>query len=86
MLAYTVKLNVQTCHLLYPATLKNNNKLGTHYEITHNNNDVASKVFYHRLPTMITNGKEELSQLIEKKEEELRGHLIKIVYGNTNET
>ena len=75
MLAYTVKLNVQTCHLLYPRTLGIESKLGTHYEITHNNQNDVSKVFYHRLPTLIDNEKGELSEIIENKEKELYNHL-----------
>jgi 5-methylcytosine-specific restriction enzyme subunit McrC len=82
MLAYTVKLNVQTCHLLYPRTLGIESKLGTHYEITHNNQNDVSKVFYHRLPTLIDNEKGELSEIIENKEKELYNHLKVIIYNN----
>jgi 5-methylcytosine-specific restriction enzyme subunit McrC len=81
MLAYTIKLNVKTCHLLYPDTLGVNNKLGTHYEIIHNNKNDVSKVFYHRIPTVIDNDKGELSEIIERKELELFNHLKDIIYG-----
>lgn len=80
MLAYTVKLNVQTCHLLYPATLINQDKLGTHYEIKHDNGNDVSRVFYHRLPTLIFNETGKLNNIIETKENELLSHLNKIIY------
>ena len=81
MLAYTVKLNVQTCHLLYPATLINHDKLGTHYEIKHNNGSDVSKVFYHRLPTIIKKCERELLEIIEEKEKKLFNILNKIING-----
>lgn len=75
MLAYTVKLNVKVCHLLYPQTLGVTNKLGTHYEITHDNENDVSKVFYHRIPSLINNTQGELSEIIESQEHELFNHL-----------
>ena len=79
MLAYTVKLNVKTCHLLYPGTLGIENTLGTHYEIAHNNGNDVSKVFYRRMPTLIENEKGELSEIIEGKEQQLFNHLKDII-------
>ena len=79
MLAYTVKLNVKTCHLLYPETLGIENKLGTHYEITHGNGSNVSKVFYHRIPTLIDDNQNELSETIENKERDLYNHLKDII-------
>jgi 5-methylcytosine-specific restriction enzyme subunit McrC len=78
MLAYTVKLNVKTCHLLYPNTIGLNKTFGTHYEIEHKNGEV-SKVYYHRIPTLIENELGELLEVIEKKEEELYRELNKII-------
>ena len=80
MLAYTVKLNVKTCHLLYPATIGIENKLETHYEIAHNDENNISKVFYHRIPSLIKNEKGELSEIIEFKEKELYNRLKDIIY------
>ena len=79
MLAYTIKLNVQTCHLLYPGSLDTEHKLGTHYEISHNNGKDVSKVFYHRIPTLIDNDYDELKDTIEIKEKELYNHLKDII-------
>lgn len=78
MLAYTVKLNVKTCHLLYPNTVGLNSTFGTHYEIKHKNGEI-SKVYYHRIPTLIENVYGELLELMEKKEEELYIQLSKII-------
>ena len=78
MLAYTVKLNVKTCHLLYPNTIGLNSTFGTHYEIEHKNGEI-SKVYYHRIPTLIENELGELLEVIEKKEEELYSELFKII-------
>ena len=80
MLAYTVKLNVKTCHLLYPRSINTQDILGTHYEIQHDNGTDTSRIFYHRLPTLIENEKGELTDIIEKKEEELYNHLKEIIY------
>ena len=79
MLAYTVKLNVKVCHLLYPQSINTNDKLGTHYEITHDSGADTSKIYYRRLPTLIENEKEELSEIIEVKEQELFNHLRDII-------
>ena len=45
MLAYTVKLNVNTCHLIYPDAIGVKNKLGTYYEIKHHEGNDVSKIF-----------------------------------------
>ena len=79
MLAYTVKLNVNICHLLYPRSISSQNELGTHYEIKHDNGTDTSKIYYHRLPTLIENEKEELSEIIEVKEQELFNNLKDII-------
>ena len=79
MLAYTVKLEVKTCHLLYPDILGVNNSLGTHYEIKHKNEQAVSKVYYHRLPTLIENELGDLTEIIEEKEKKLFNHLKKII-------
>ncbi|MDC1395608.1 McrC family protein [Bacteroidia bacterium] len=79
MLAYTVRLDVKTCHLLYPGSLDTAHKLGTHYEISHNNGKDVSKVFYHRIPTLIDNDRIELQETIEIKENELYNHLKDII-------
>lgn len=78
MLAYTVKLEVKTCHLLYPNIIGVNNTLGTHYEIEHKNGEI-SKVYYHRLPTLIENESGELIEIIEAKETQLFNQLLKII-------
>jgi 5-methylcytosine-specific restriction enzyme subunit McrC len=79
MLAYTVKLEVKTCHLLYPDILGVNNTLGTHYEIKHENEQIVSKVYYHRLPTLINNEVGELSEIIDNKEKQLLNRLKEII-------
>ena len=79
MLAYTVKLEVNTCHLLYPDMIGVKDVLGTHYEIEHNNKQDISKVYYHRIPTLIENEDGELNEIIEEKERQLYFHLYKIV-------
>ena len=80
MLAYTVKFNVNTCHLIYPDALGVKNKLGTYYEIKHHENSGVSKIFYHRLPTLIEEDQVELSEIIETKEQELYNHLKDIIF------
>ena len=77
MLAYTVKLNVNICYLIYPDTIGVKNKLGTYYEIKHHEDSGVSKIFYHRLPTLIENEHGELTEIIEAKELELYNHLKK---------
>lgn len=79
MLAYTVKLDVKTCHLLYPDAIGVNDTLGTHYEIKHNNKIEVSKVYYHRIPTLIENEVGELTEIIEEKEKQLFIHLKAII-------
>jgi len=81
MLAYTVKLNVNTCHLIYPDALGVKNKLGAYYEIKHHENSDVSRIFYHRLPTLIENEHGELTEIIEAKELELYNHLKDIIFG-----
>jgi 5-methylcytosine-specific restriction enzyme subunit McrC len=81
MLAYTVKLEVKTCHLLYPGILGVNNSLGTHYEIKHKNEQQVSKIFYHRLSTLIENEFGELTEIIEEKEKQLFNQLKDIIIG-----
>ena len=81
MLAYTVKLDVKTCHLLYPDSIGVNASLGTHYEIEHNYREEVSKVYYHRIPTLIENEVGELTEIIEEKERQLFIHLKKIIDG-----
>ena len=78
MLAYTVKLDVNICHLIYPDILGVNDKLGSHYEITHNNQIGISKIYYHRVPTLIENEIGELIDIIEEKERHLYYHLNNI--------
>jgi 5-methylcytosine-specific restriction enzyme subunit McrC len=81
MLAYTVKLDVKICHLLYPDSIGVKDSLGTHYEINHNHNKEVSKVYYHRIPTLIENEVGELTEIIEEKEKLLFNHLKKIIDG-----
>ena len=78
MLAYTVKLDVKVCHLIYPDILGVNDKLGSHYEITHNNQIGISKIYYHRVPTLIENEIGELIDIIGEKERRLYYHLNNI--------
>ena len=81
MLAYTIKLNVNTCHLIYPDAIGVNNKLGSrYYEIKHNENNRVSKIFIHRLPTLIVGDQGELSENLEVKEQELYNHLKEIIF------
>ena len=79
MLAYTVKLNVNTCHLIYPYAVGLSKKLGTYYEIKHNKNNSISKIFYHRVPTLIYRELGELDDIIEAKERELYNNLNYII-------
>ena len=84
MLAYTVKLDVKTCHLLYPPSLDTTVTLGGYYEIKHHNNSDVSKVYYHRLPTIISDSKNNLKVLIAHQEEELKILLNKIIFNDFN--
>jgi 5-methylcytosine-specific restriction enzyme subunit McrC len=79
MLAYTVKLEVKTCHLLYPDMIGVNDTFGTHYEIKHNNEQDISKVYYHRIPTLIENEHGELIEVIAEKEEQLLNQINSIL-------
>jgi 5-methylcytosine-specific restriction enzyme subunit McrC len=81
MLAYTVKLDVKVCHLLYPSILGVADTLGSHYEITHKNSKEVSKIYYHRIPTLIENEMGELVDIIEEKEKLLFNHLNNIIIG-----
>jgi 5-methylcytosine-specific restriction enzyme subunit McrC len=81
MLAYTVKLEVNVCHLLYPGILGVADTLGSHYEITHKNRKEVSKIYYHRIPTLIENEMGELVDIIEEKEKLLFNHLNNIIIG-----
>jgi 5-methylcytosine-specific restriction enzyme subunit McrC len=80
MLAYTVKLDVNICHLIYPDIIGVNDKLGSHYEITHKNQKGISKIYYHRVPTLIENEIGELIDIIEEKERQLYDQLNNIFY------
>ena len=80
MLAYTIKLNVNTCHLIYPDVIGVNNKLANrYYEIKHHENNMVSKIFYHRVPTLIYRELGELDDIIEAKERELYNNLNYII-------
>jgi 5-methylcytosine-specific restriction enzyme subunit McrC len=71
MIAYTIKLKVNTCHLIYPDYLGIENDFNTHYEIEHGDNMSISKIFYHRIPALIKDDNGELDAIIQTKEEEL---------------
>ena len=60
MFAYTVKLDVKTCHLLYPPSMDTNDSLSGCYQIEHHNNTDISRVYYHRLATIISDSKMNL--------------------------
>ena len=79
MLAYTVKLDVKSCHLLYPQSNYSKDLSGDYYEITHYNNLAISRIHYHRLPTMILDFKEDLSDLIKKHEIALKKELSRFI-------
>lgn len=79
MLAYTVKLDVKTCHLLYPPSLNTEIPLSGYYEIKHHNNLDRSKIYYHRLSTVITDTKSNLKELTKKQEDKLKGELKNII-------
>ena len=79
MLAYTVKLDVKTCHLLYPPSLNTEIPLSGYYEIKHHNNIDRSKIYYHRLSTVITDTKSNLKELTKKQEDKLKGELKNII-------
>ena len=83
MLAYTVKLDVKTCHLLYPPSMDTDNTLGGYYEIKHQSGEGYSRVYYHRLPTMILNPEDDLKELINKQEEKLKIELLNIICNDT---
>jgi len=52
---------------------------GDYYEITHYNNLAISRIYYHRLPTMILDFKEDLSDLIKKHEIALKTELSRFI-------
>jgi 5-methylcytosine-specific restriction enzyme subunit McrC len=79
MLAYTVKLDVKTCHLLYPPSMDSKDSLSGYYEIDNHNGFVVSTVYYHRLPTMLSNSDVDLKELISYQEDLLRNELKKII-------
>jgi len=79
MLAYTVKLDVKTCHLLYPPSLNTEIPLSGYYEIKYHNNLDRSKIYYHRLSTVITDTKSNLKELTKKQEDKLKGELKNII-------
>ena len=79
MLAYTVKLEVNDCHLIYPEIIGINDKLSTYYEIKHNNEKVISKVYYHRISSLIDNNSDELTEVIAVKEEQLLSQINSIL-------
>ena len=79
MLAYTVKLNVKTCHLLYPPSMDANDTLSGYYEIKHHDDGNISRVYYHRLPSVILDAERNLKDLISNLEDELRIELAKII-------
>jgi 5-methylcytosine-specific restriction enzyme subunit McrC len=81
MLAYTVKLEVRTCHLIYPNILGVHNQLGNHYEILHKDKQTLSKIYYHRIATLIENEEGELEELIHQKETQLFNQLKDIIIG-----
>ena len=80
MLAYTVKLDIKTCHLLYPPSIDTNDTLSGYYQIEHHNGNDISRVYYHRLPTVISDSEMNLKDLISQKEDKLRKELAKIIY------
>jgi hypothetical protein len=71
MIAYTIKLKVNTCHLIYPDYLGIENDFYTHYEIEHGDSMSISKIFYHRIPALIKDDNGELDSIIQTKEQEL---------------
>ena len=80
MLAYSVKLDVKMCHLLYPPSIDINDTLSGYYQIEHNSNNDISRVYYHRLTTIISDCETNLEDLISNQEDELRNQLAKIIY------
>lgn len=80
MLAYTVKLDVKTCHLLYPPSMDSKDGLSGYYEIDHHNGFDVSRVYYHRLPSVLSDSKVDLKELIGYQEDLLRNELKKIIY------
>ena len=81
MLAYTVKLDVKTCHLLYPELPNSKEQMRGYYEIDHHNNQIdESVVHYHRLPTVILNSDDDLSDLVRHQEKLLKSKLQEIIY------
>ena len=79
MLAYTVKLDVKTCHLLYPPSMDTNDTLSGYYQIKHHNDNDISRVYYHRLATLISDSEINLNDLISQQEEKLRNQLAEII-------
>lgn len=76
MLAYTVKFNVKTVHLLYPAKFNSIEKIGSYYEIDHHINGSTSTIYYHRIPVILESKNKEtsLEQRIEIQENKL--HIV----------
>lgn len=81
MLAYTVKFNVRTVHLLYPVKFNSIEKLGAYYEIDHHINGSTSTIYYHKIPVVLENNNKEtsLEQRIEMQENRLSFFLNPIV-------
>jgi len=79
MLAYTVKLDVNTCHLIYPPLMDSKDSLNGYYEIDHHNGFDVSRVYYHRLPSVLSDNDVDLKELIGYQVDLLRVELKKII-------
>jgi hypothetical protein len=67
--------DVKTCHLLYPELPSSKEQMSGYYEIDHNNQIHESVVHYHRLPTVILNSDDDLSDLVRRQEKLLKSKL-----------
>ena len=79
MLAYTVKLDVKTCHLLYPQLPNSLEQMSGYYEIQHKDKMDKSTVHYHRLPAVILTSDNELSEVVKHQEIILKSKLQEII-------
>ena len=79
MLAYMVKLNVNTCHLLYPSLYGRNTKALNYYEIIDFEGLKNSKVYYHRISSLITDIERELTEVFKEANDRLFKELESII-------
>lgn len=78
MLAYTIKLDVKICHLLFPKVIDLNSEYSGYYQIDHENQD-SSRIYFHRIQTLIEDPQNDLNDQILIIESELFIQLSNII-------